>query len=101
LLQDLTFFIIRADNDVILSYDATVAHLIGVTVALTEKTSMTTHDMQKGLQRINTTKSFQGVSGQIAFDGQGDPVNKALVLLSVDDNGFIHMEGVLGQFSKS
>ena len=96
--QDSPYGFIRADNDVILSYDATVALLNGATGALTEKTP---HDMQKGLQRINTTKSFQGVSGQIAFDGQGDPVNKALVLLSVDDNGFIHMEGVLGQFSKS
>ena len=61
----------------------------------------THNDMRQGLSAITGTETIQGVSGQIAFDGQGDPVNKALVLLSVDDNGFIHMEGVLGQFSKS
>jgi serine/threonine protein kinase len=89
----------RADNDVMLSYDATVALLNGVAGALSPsgKTAITLQELQQALQKI----SFQGVSGQIAFDEQGDPVNKAFVLLSVHDDGTIYMERGLGQFLKS
>lgn len=93
----------RADNDVMLSYDATLALLNGSVGVLSPsgKTAMTLQDMQRGLQGISGTNSFQGVSGQIAFDKQGDPVNKALVVLYVDADGHIHMDRSLGQFLKS
>jgi ABC-type branched-subunit amino acid transport system substrate-binding protein len=64
------------------------------------KTAITPQDLQQGLQGINGENSFQGVSGQIAFDPNGDPVNKAFVLLSVHDDGTIYMERGLGQFLK-
>ena len=93
----------RADGDVMLSYDATVALLNGSTAVLSPsgKTTITPKDLQKGLQDISGKNGFQGISGQIAFDVHGDPVNKALVVLYVDENGFIHMETGLGQFLKS
>jgi eukaryotic-like serine/threonine-protein kinase len=93
----------RADGDVMLSYDATRALLNGSAGVLSPsgKTTMTPQDLQRGLQGISGTNGFQGVSGQIAFDAHGDPVNKALVVLYVDENGFIHMETGLGQFLKS
>jgi eukaryotic-like serine/threonine-protein kinase len=93
----------REDNDVILSYDATLALLNGTTNILSPsgKTTMTPQDMQHGLQSINGTHGFQGVSGQVAFDQQGDPVNKEIVVLYVDSVGNIHMERGLGQFLKS
>ncbi len=93
----------RADNDVILSYDATIALLSGSARVLGPpgKTTITPEDLRRGLQGISGTSSFQGVSGQIAFDQHGDPVNKALVILRVDENGHIQMEGGLGQFLKS
>jgi serine/threonine protein kinase/ABC-type branched-subunit amino acid transport system substrate-binding protein len=93
----------RADSDVMLSYDATVALLSGSAGALNPsgKITMTSEDLRRGLQGLSGKNSFQGVSGQIAFDQHGDPVNKALVILRVDENGHIQMEGNLGQFFKS
>jgi ABC-type branched-subunit amino acid transport system substrate-binding protein len=88
----------RADNDVMLSYDATVALLNGAAGALSPsgKTTITLQELHQALQKV----SFQGVSGQIAFDERGDPVNKALVVLYVDEEGHIHMDRGLGQFLK-
>ena len=91
----------REDNDVILSYDATIALLNGCSNALSgSKTTMTPQDLLHGLQAIDAKHSFQGVSGQIAFDQQGNPVDKELVVLYVDNQGYIHMERGLGQFLK-
>jgi ABC-type branched-subunit amino acid transport system substrate-binding protein len=94
----------REDNDVILSYDAMLALLNGSAGALSSsgKTTMTPQDLERGLRGISGANSFQGVSGQIAFDKNGDPVNKAFVVLYVDEKGFIHMEpSRLGQFLQS
>src|SRR5262249_10104385 len=66
----------REDSDVMLSYDATLALLHGWIAALSPsgKTAMTPQDLQRGLQGMNAAHGFQGVSGQIAFDAQGDPI---------------------------
>ncbi len=85
----------RADNDAILSYDATIALLKGCNIALSAnpgKKNITPQDLQQGLQRINGANAIQGVSGEIAFGTGGDPVNKAIVILSVDPQGHIKME---------
>ena len=46
--------------------------------------------------------AFQGVSGRIVFDDQGNPVDKALVLLDVESNGsggnVIKVKQVVGTF---
>lgn len=91
----------RADNDTILSYDALVALLKGYDNALKAgKTQPTPQDVQEGLKMITGANSFQGASGQISFGADGDPVNKALVILHVD-NGHIKMQPFkLGQFLK-
>ena len=88
----------RPDNDAMLSYDATIALLDGCNSALNSgKTQITSDDLRQALN--NTT--FQGVSGQIAFGVDGNPVNKAIVILSVDSLGRIKMDlPVLGQFFK-
>jgi serine/threonine protein kinase len=83
----------RADNDVILSYDAMVAALKGTDNALsTGKVKLLPTDLQQGLKQISGINGFQGVSGQIAFGGDGDPVDKAIVILHVSPQGFIQME---------
>jgi len=83
----------RADNDVILSYDAMIALLKGTNNALSaEKTKLVPADVQQGLKQISGTDGFQGVSGQITFGADGDPVNKAIVVLHVSPEGFIQME---------
>jgi ABC-type branched-subunit amino acid transport system substrate-binding protein len=83
----------RADNDVILSYDATVALLKGTNNALSAgKTKPLPTDLEQGLKQITGANGFQGVSGQITFGSNGDPVNKAIVVLHVSPQGFIQME---------
>ena len=63
--------------------------------------SATSENLNLELQNLNGANAIQGVSGQIAFGTDGDPINKAIVLLYVDDKGFIHMDPtILGQFTK-
>ena len=90
----------RADNDVMLSYDAMVTLLSGCNIALSSgKQSITSEDLQQALNKLNGANAIQGVSGQIALGSDGNPINKAIVLLYVDDKGFIHMDSnILGQF---
>ncbi len=84
----------RADNDAILSYDATVALLHAVANAQTQakQDTVTTQQVQQALHNLKGVNAFQGVSGQIAFDANGDPIDKSIVILYVDPNGFIKME---------
>jgi serine/threonine protein kinase len=90
----------RSDNDAILSYDALVALLKGCNIALSAgQKTITPENLRQDLARINGPNAFQGVSGQIAFDASGDPIDKAIVILYVDPNGHIKMEPTrLGQF---
>ncbi len=91
----------RADGDAILSYDATVTMLTASQNALTgSKTSITPADLLHGLQQIKGAQAIQGVSGQIAFDSAGNPVNKAFVILKVAPGGFFQMDLVIGCFQK-
>src|SRR6266566_2715660 len=90
---------IRADGDVILSYDAMFAMLTASQNVLTgTKTSLTPADLLQGLKQITGNKAIQGVSGQIAFDSKGNPANKAQVILKVAPGGFIQLESVQGCF---
>lgn len=82
----------RPDNDTILSYDAMVALLKGCDIAFSSsKNAITPEDLRQALATINGANAFQGVSGQIAFGQDGNPVNKAIVMLYVDTEGRIHM----------
>ncbi len=85
----------RADGDTILSYDATVAMLTAANNALTgTKTTITTHDLLLGIQAIKGTNALQGVSGQIAFGSDSNPINKSLVILRVVNGGFFTLVSV-------
>jgi serine/threonine protein kinase len=92
----------RPDNDTILAYDAMVALLKGCDIALSSgKQTITPQDVRQALSTINGANSFQGVSGQISFGANGDPIDKAIVVLYVDAQGHIKMEPTrLGRFLK-
>ena len=93
----------RVDNDVMLSYDATFAMLSGCNMSLSSgKQPVTPEDLQQALKNLNGANAIQGVSGQISFGPDGNPTNKAIVLLSVSPQGFIQMDPniILGQFLK-
>ena len=85
----------RADGDTILSYDATVAMLTAANNALTgSKTTITTHDLLLGIEAIKGANALQGVSGQIAFGSDSNPINKSLVILRVVNGGFFTLVSV-------
>jgi ABC-type branched-subunit amino acid transport system substrate-binding protein len=89
----------RPDSDVILSYDAMLALLQGCKHALAGGgTSLSPEMLQQGLVRITGTQAMQGISGQISFGANGDPINKAIVVLYVDPNGSIRLNRIQGCF---
>ncbi len=91
----------RADGDTILSYDALLVMLTASNNALTgTKTTMAPADLLQALTKVQGTQAIQGVSGQIAFDTKGNPVNKAIVVLKVAPGGFFQMDSVQGCFQK-
>ncbi|WP_277988993.1 protein kinase domain-containing protein [Ktedonosporobacter rubrisoli] len=92
----------RADNDAMLSYDAMTAVLTGCSIALSSgKKSITPSDLQQALKQVNVNNAIQGVSGRIAFGPDGDPLDKAIVILYVSPEGYIKMEPTtLGRFLK-
>src|SRR6266567_15961 len=91
----------RADGDTILSYDATVAMLTAVNNELTgTKTAITTSEMLHGIKAIQGSNALQGVSGQISFGSDGNPVKKALVILRVVNGGFFTLVSVQPCFPK-
>jgi ABC-type branched-subunit amino acid transport system substrate-binding protein len=92
----------RADGDNILSYDAMQALLVASQMALTgNNTNFTPDQLQQALTQIKGANAIQGVSGQISFGTNGDPMNKAFVILHVSPQGFIQEEpNVVGTFLK-
>ncbi|HYX48778.1 MAG TPA: protein kinase [Ktedonobacteraceae bacterium] len=90
-----TYGYTRADGDTILSYDATLAMLTATNNALTgTKTAITPNDLLSGIKAINGSHALQGVSGQIAFGSDGNPINKSLVILKVVNGGFFTLVSV-------
>ncbi|HZS75370.1 MAG TPA: protein kinase [Ktedonobacteraceae bacterium] len=91
----------RPDGDVILSYDATVALLKAAGNLLSSGKKPTPALMNTALLAINGANSFQGASGQISFGSDGNPIDKAFVILHVSPQGFIQMEStIIGTFLK-
>ena len=83
----------RASGNVMLSYDAMLALLTSSKTALNGSTTMKPGALQAALAQL---KNLQGVSGNITLGSNGDPVNKAVVILSVDSDNHIHMAPNLG-----
>ena len=86
----------RPSNDVMLGYDAALALLTGAKNGLHGGKNLTPDALQQGLQQIKGANALQGVSGQISFGSNGDPVDKPVVVLNVSNEGHIQMEPQLG-----
>ena len=80
----------RPSVDTALSYDATLALLNAYNLASVSGKLVTMSTIQQALTKTN----FQGVSGQIAFDSYGNPINKAILILKVDAQGQISMDAI-------
>ncbi len=86
----------RPSNNVMLAYDAALALLTGAKNGLNGGKTLKPEALQQGLQKIQGANALQGVSGQIAFGPDGNPVDKPIVILKVDNQGHIQMEPQLG-----
>jgi serine/threonine protein kinase/ABC-type branched-subunit amino acid transport system substrate-binding protein len=89
----------RADYIVMLSYDAMSALFQGCQHVLLAHYALTPSNLRSGLTQITGSNAIQGVSGQISFGENGDPTSKAVVVLSVDPDGSVQMNAVLGCFA--
>jgi ABC-type branched-subunit amino acid transport system substrate-binding protein len=88
-------------NDAMLTYDAFGVIVRAASLANGAVTGQAVHD---ALASLGTGKvpAFQGVSGRILFDGNGNPVEKAIVVLEVkNSNGAnqIALLQIAGKFS--
>ncbi|MBV9709674.1 MAG: ABC transporter substrate-binding protein, partial [Ktedonobacteraceae bacterium] len=78
----------RAGYNVFLSFDATLALLDASKNELGNQTTGLTADKVKvGLSNIKGANAIQGVSGQISFGPDGDPVNKAVLTMHIAQGG--------------
>ncbi len=90
----------RADNDIILSTDALETLLAASTLAFGGRSSFTSDDLQQALSQINGSQAVQGVSGQISFGPDGNPINKVIVVLHWNSLVQIQFEQAYGCFLK-
>jgi serine/threonine protein kinase/ABC-type branched-subunit amino acid transport system substrate-binding protein len=87
----------RPTYRVILGYDAALTMLTASgNILATGKKDFTPDDLRTALTQITGAKAIQGASGQIAFNSQNDPADKAVLILFVSPEGFVKMENRLG-----
>jgi eukaryotic-like serine/threonine-protein kinase len=92
-----TYGFTRAAYNVVLSYDAMLSLLAASkNLIASGKTTFGPTDVQQALTQITGAKAIQGASGQISFGSDGNPVDKAVLILYVSPEGFIKMESQLG-----
>ena len=85
---------------VIMAYDALQIIMQATRLVSAPLTGQTLRDALASLGHGNVP-AFQGVSGRISFDSQGNPINKALVVLDVEQkNGqnMIVLHQIAGKF---
>lgn len=86
-------------GEVILSYDAMRVLLQASQTAIAhKKAALTSEDLEQALKSITGAHAFQGISGQIAFGQDGNPQDKAVVMLSVDKEGQTHILTLMRNF---
>lgn len=83
----------RPENDVILAYDALSIILIAF-----DKHSNDSIPIRDQLLNTIGKVTFEGVSGNIAFDPDGNPKDKAILILRVDRIGQTTLQGKYGTF---
>jgi len=87
------------NGNVILSYDALQVLLQAYHIAsVSGKADLTRQDIQQALQDITGSHAVQGISGQITLGKDGNPQQKAVVMLGVDQQGRAHILTMSGTF---
>jgi hypothetical protein len=82
-----------------LAYDAIKTLSAGSQLALAGgKRTFTPDELRQALAQINGPRTVQGITGIISLGTDGNPVNKANLVLRVDSNGHLQMDAVQGCF---
>jgi eukaryotic-like serine/threonine-protein kinase len=83
----------RPSGFAMVSYDATLVLLEGSKMVMRQHPGQDFNgsDLQQALQQVKGNKAVQGVSGQISFDKNNDPVQKAIVILRIDGQAHIQL----------
>ncbi len=88
---------LHPDSNVILSYDAMLALLRGCDIALRYMGSaknITPDSLQRALTQITGYQAVLGASGRISFGTDGDPIDKAIMIVHIDKSGHIQVDEV-------
>jgi ABC-type branched-subunit amino acid transport system substrate-binding protein len=85
---------------VIVSYDAASILSRGIQTILDKGFKLEPQNLDNALIQIQGSGAWQGHSGQIAFDADHIPTDKALIILQVETTGQAQMFCVHGTFSK-
>ncbi len=74
-----------------------LALLHGSGIALSKKTSIAESDLEQALSEITGKSAFQGVSGQIVFGPDSNPIDKVVTVVCNRDGYFV-LDTVQRQF---
>jgi len=79
-------------------YDAIAVLLYRCSMTLAEKTTITGGDLQHALAQVTDNRAFQGVTSEIWFGTDSNPIDRAILLMCVDQGLHLHMDGIYGKF---
>ncbi len=60
--------------------------------------AQTPQNLEHALFQMQGKQAIQGITGQISVGGNGDPINKAIVVLAIDNSNSFHCIWLYGQF---
>jgi eukaryotic-like serine/threonine-protein kinase len=80
-----------------LAYDATQALLQASKIAIHNKYPLTRSTIEQTLTELTGPDAFQGITGQISFGPDDNPINKAVMMMCNKDGTF-HVDALEGQF---
>lgn len=88
----------RPGTFAMVSYDATDTLLHATQTALQARSNPTPDAIVQNLAKINGSQAIQGVTGQISFGADHNPVDKAIVVLRFDSQNYLKIQSVSGCF---
>jgi serine/threonine protein kinase/ABC-type branched-subunit amino acid transport system substrate-binding protein len=88
----------RSDGTTMELYDAISVLLYGCSIALAKKSTITGSDLQHALTQVTGNQAFQGVTSQISFGSDSNPIDRAILLICVHEGQFLKMDGIYGRF---
>jgi hypothetical protein len=87
------------DSNAMLAYDVMFVLLKGNDIVLVQSRDHFI-DLEHALTTITGSQGIQGVSGQISFGPLGDPLDKAILVLSFGARGHVQIDSISGSFLK-